>query len=111
MPADQTSRDVSAKEAVSVIRSPMTNAEVMKLFKISAAGYADLLKQLYELKLITDEDLARRGIRVKGRKQPEPMKPVMLAPPPDEEDGEFVDTVTLTEMLSFKTFGDANDKK
>ncbi len=108
-----TSRDVSAKRAVEIIKGPASNSEVMGLFRISAAGFADLLRQLYEKKLISEEDLKKRGVRFKlKRKQIEPEskppaekpKPVpeLMPPPPRPDDEEFVDTVTLTEMLTFK---------
>lgn len=106
-----SSRDVSARKAVEIIKGPATNSEVMGLFRISAAGFADLLRQLYEKKLITEDDLKKRGVRFKlKRKKVEP-KPVaekpkplpeLKPPPPRPDDEEFVDTVTLTEMLTFK---------
>jgi hypothetical protein len=106
MTARQSSRDVNAKEAIECIRSAMTNAEVMKRFKISAAGYAHLLKQLFALKLISQHDLERRGIHFRILNPPESEKPVERAPLRRlgalDEDNEFLDTVELTELLSFK---------
>ncbi|MEW6114650.1 MAG: hypothetical protein AB1664_21125 [Thermodesulfobacteriota bacterium] len=108
-----SSRNINAKEAVSQIRGPLSNAQLMEQFKISVHGFADLLKQLFEKGLITQEDLTKRGIRFKVlRKDEKPTRPpVILAPPPDEGDEEFVDTVTLTEMLTFKEFGAALEGK
>jgi hypothetical protein len=113
MPGPVSSRNISAKEAVTQIRGPLSNAEIMEQFKISVHGFADLLKQLFEKGLITQEDLSKRGIRFKVvRKEEEPTRrPVILAPPPDEDDEEFVDTVTLTEMLTFKEFEAAPEAK
>ncbi|MFZ5865155.1 MAG: hypothetical protein ACOYXY_04670 [Thermodesulfobacteriota bacterium] len=113
MPGPVSSRNINAKEAVSQIRGPLSNAQLMEQFKISVHGFADLLKQLFEKGLITQEDLTKRGIRFKVlRKDEKPTRPpVILAPPPDEGDEEFVDTVTLTEMLTFKEFGAAPEAK
>jgi hypothetical protein len=98
-----TSRDLGAKEAIESIRGPLSNAQIMEQFKISPQGFADLVKQLFEKKLITEEDLKRRGIRfkvVKKQAPPQIIPPPQLAPTEDTE--EFLDTVTLTDMLTFK---------
>jgi len=112
MPGPVSSRNINAKDAVSHIRGPLSNAQIMEQFKISVHGFADLLKQLFEKGLISQEDLAKRGIRFKVLRKDEKLTrpPVILAPPPNEDDEEFVDTVTLTEMLTFKEFGAAPDK-
>ena len=103
---DDEARNVSARDAVAAIRGPMTNAEILKKFKISPAGFVDLLRQLLAHKLITEEDLNHRGIRFKAVKKepqiPSISTPAILPPPPDETDEEFLDTVTLTELLTFK---------
>jgi hypothetical protein len=96
------SRDVSAKSAVDAIRSSRSNKELMEYFKISSKGFADLLKQLLQKNLITEEDLKNRGIKYTVTKKAEPSKPAPIAPAPREDDEDFLDTVTLTEMLSFK---------
>ena len=99
----QSSRDVNAREAVEAIRGELSNVELMERFKISAQGFADLLKQLFEKRLISEEDLAARGIRFRVLKKeviPEPIP--IIAPQPIEHDEEFLDTVELTELLSFK---------
>jgi hypothetical protein len=81
--AEQTSsRNVSAKDAVECVRGSMSNAELMGKFKISAQGYADLLRQLFEKRLISEEDLARRGIRFKVMKRD--AAPVQSELPPEE---------------------------
>ena len=100
MPAKGTSRELNAKQALKCIRSGMSNADLMKTFRISPSGLADLLKQLFEAKLITENDLFRRGVDFKVIKKG-PAQPAMIAPPPRDDDDEFVDTVTLTEMLTF----------
>lgn len=118
MPAKPTSRDVSAKAAVDAVRGPLSNQELMERFKISPLGFADLLKQLFEKKLISRDDMVRRGIRFKVKKaqiEPEPVaEPVpvavvapprvpTLAPAPRADEEEFLDTVQLTELFtSFK---------
>ncbi len=108
MAGTQSSRNVNAREAVEDIRGPLSNGELMEKFKITASGYADLLKQLYMKKLITEEDLTRRGIRfkvVKPQVEEKPAEPVPLIPPRpnfEDENDEFLDTVTLTELLAFK---------
>ncbi len=103
MPGPDRSRDVSAKSAVEAIRSSMSNKELMEYFKISSKGLADLLKQLLQKNLINEDDLKNRGIKYTvTKKPPEPAKPAQVAPAPREDDEEFLDTVTLTEMLSFK---------
>jgi hypothetical protein len=117
MPGKEKSRDVSAKEAVECIRSSMTNQELLEKFKISPKGFGDLLKQLLIKKLITEGDLTSRGISIKitkpepaSAKPPKPKRPKpkaprpkpLIAPEPDPFDSDFLDTVTLTEMLSFK---------
>ncbi|MBI5248956.1 MAG: hypothetical protein HY912_05625 [Desulfomonile tiedjei] len=129
MAEKQTSRDVSAKAAVAAIRGAMSNIELMERFKISPRGFADLLKQLFENKLISEADMVRRGIRFRVKKaqndlepesepeqqpEPEPEPVIAAAPAPkvmsspkptsssgDEE--EFLDTVELTKL--FSTFG------
>ncbi|MEW6349137.1 MAG: hypothetical protein AB1646_08745 [Thermodesulfobacteriota bacterium] len=112
----EPSRNVSAKEAVTLIRGPLPNKEIMEKFRISPKGFADLLKQLFAKKLISEQDLERRGIQfkvVKKEASPEPdnvtvttaqpaLAPPALAPRPRADDSEFLDTVTLTEMLKFK---------
>ena len=101
-----TSRVLSAKEAVESIRGPLSNARLMEQFKITPQGFADLIKQLFEKKLITEEDLNRRGIRFKVVKKHG--HPQIIPPPPPEpkeeteETEEFLDTITLTELLTFK---------
>mgnify|MGYP003884352893 CR=1 FL=1 len=103
MAQTERSRNVNAKEAVECIRGPMTNGELMEKFKISPKGFADLLKQLFEHKLITAEDLSRRGIKFKlVRKELAEEKvgqPVMV---PVNHPEDFLDTVELTELLSLK---------
>ena len=107
----EPSRNVSAKEAVVLIRGPLPNKEIMEKFRISPKGFADLLKQLFAKKLISEQDLERRGIQfkvIKKETSPEPDNVTVttsqpaFAPRPRADDSEFVDTVTLTEMLSFK---------
>lgn len=111
MAGKDSSRSLGAREAVEAIRGPLTNSEIMEKFKITPLGFADLLKQLFAKKLISEEDLNRRGIRFKIVKQPntqpdmqpDMQQPSMLPPPPvRDHDDEFLDTVTLTELLSFK---------
>jgi hypothetical protein len=100
----ETSRNLSAKVAVECLRSNMSNGELMQKFKISPSGFADLLRQLYEKKLISEQDMARRGIRFKVTKKshaPEQVAVTRPAPvPSQEEPEEFLDTVSLTELLS-----------
>ncbi len=101
-----TSRELGAKEAIEGIRGPLSNGELMEKFKISPQGFADLIKQLFEKKLVTEDDLSRRGIRFKVVKKLAP--PQIVPPPPPEpkeeteETEEFLDTITLTDMLTFK---------
>ena len=103
MTVDDKARNVSARDAVEAIRGPLTNAQILEKFKISPAGFGDLLRQLLAHKLITEEDLNQRGIRFKvAKKEAEIPTPSLLPPPPDETDEEFLDTVTLTELLTFK---------
>ena len=103
MTSDEKARNVSAREAVEAIRSPLTNAQLLEKFKITPQGFGDLLRQLISHKLLTEEDLNKRGIRFKlVKKEPEIPTPALLPPPPDEMDEEFLDTVTLTELLTFK---------
>ena len=56
-----TSRELGAKEAIEAIRGPLSNGEIMEQFKISPQGFADLVKQLFEKKLITEDDLKTYG--------------------------------------------------
>jgi len=98
-----TSRNVNAKEAVEAIRGELSNVELMEQFRISPKGFADLLTQLFEKRLITEEDLAGRGIRfrvVKKKAIPDAMP--SATPHPIEHDEEFLDTVELTELLASK---------
>lgn len=107
-----TSRVLSAKEAVETIRGPLSNARVMEQFKITPQGFADLIKQLFEKKLITEDDLNRRGIRFKIVKKQD--QPQIVPPPPSEpteETEEFLDTITLTELLTFKPSDDQPNHK
>ncbi|MFC1836342.1 hypothetical protein ACFL2Q_16745 [Thermodesulfobacteriota bacterium] len=102
MPGQESSRELNAKVAIECIRGPMSNSELMDKFRITPKGFEDLLKQLLSRNLISREDLVKRGIKVKVQgKKPATMREQMLPPPPSDEDEEFVDTVTLTEMLSF----------
>ncbi len=125
MQEKQSSRDVNARTAVEAVRGNMTNLELMERFKISPRGFADLLKQLFEKKLISEEDMVRRGIRFRILKAqaeiepevPEPApepKPKIAAPPApkasspktkasSDDEEEFLDTVELTKL--FTTFG------
>ncbi len=107
MAGTQSSRDVNAKQAVKLLRGPMTNAEIMDKLKITTNGFADLLRQLYQHKLLTEEDLQKRGIRFKAKKKDSEVSVPPVAPPPDDHDEEFLDTVTLTEMLSFSGVSEA----
>jgi hypothetical protein len=105
MNGDAKTKDVSAREAIDAIRGPMSNAELMQKFKLSPQGFADLLRQLFLHKLITEEDLQKRGARYKpGKKEPEPAAVLPPPPPPlmDDEEYSFLDTVTLTELLTLK---------
>jgi len=98
-----TSRNLNARDAIESIRSGLSNAELMQKFKISPKGLADLLTQLFEKRLISEEDLAARGIRfrvVKKETIPEPVP--QLPPQMMEQSEEFLDTVELTELLAFK---------
>lgn len=98
-----TSRELNARVAVESIRGPMTNAQIMDKFKITPQGFADLLKQLFQKKFISEEDLSRRGIKFKVVKpSSEAQQASIFPPPPVAQDEEFLDTVTLTELLSFK---------
>jgi hypothetical protein len=103
---DDKARNVSARDAVAAIRGPMTNAQILQKFRVSPAGFGDLVRQLLAHKLLTEEDLKRRGIRFKVVKKeaqiPAIPTPAILPPPPDDNDEEFLDTVTLTELLTFK---------
>jgi len=112
MADESTSRDIRAKEAVDAVRSGSSNAELMERFKISAQGLADLLRQLFERKLITEDDLSKRGIRFKVVKKeglPEALLstvPETVKPPDD-----FLDTEDLTELLTFKDPADETPTK
>ena len=107
-----TSRELNARVAVESIRGPMTNAQIMERFRITPEGFADLLKQLFQKKLISEEDLNRRGIKFKVVKPtPASVQASIFPPPPVEHDEEFLDTVTLTELLSFKPQGPATPEK
>jgi hypothetical protein len=111
--ADNTvTREVNAKEALKCIRGSMSNGEVMAKFKITPAGYADLLRQLYAHNLITEEDLKRRGITFKSaKKTEESTEQVTHAPPPPvAEDDEFLDTVALTQLLTLKPMKNAGTR-
>jgi len=105
-----TTRDVNAREALACIRQGMSNAELMAKFKLNPQGYADLLRQLFQRKLITQEDLERRGIRfkvVKKKQEPEPIpREQLLSAPAAADDDEFLDTMALTDLLTFKPGGE-----
>ncbi len=92
-------RDVGAREALTCIRGEMSNAELMAKFKLNTQGYADLLRQLFERRLITVQDLERRGIQFKVLQKNQESAPTIYIPPDGEE---FIDTTTLTELLTFK---------
>jgi hypothetical protein len=112
MVANVTSRDIKAKDAVDAIRGNLSNAEIMKQFKISAQGFADLLRQLFEKGLISEDDLISRGIRFRVvRKQMVPTTSQVQEAPPIEEPEDFLDTVELTELLSAKEFSADHEKK
>jgi hypothetical protein len=108
----ETSRDVRARDAVEAIRSGQSNTEIMKRFRISAQGFADLLRQLFERGLISEEDLSSRGIRFRVvKKELIAATSQIHEPPPIEEPEDFLDTVELTELLSFKEFSGKPEKK
>jgi hypothetical protein len=120
MTIEDRSRNVNARQAVDLIRSSLPNGELMERFKISAKGFGDLLKQLFEKKLISEEDLTRRGIRFKvlkkdqiaAPKPPSAPAPQSIQPAPRHDDEEeFLDTVALTELLSFKPMEPPPPKK
>jgi hypothetical protein len=94
-----TMRDVGAREALKCIRGGMSNAELMAKFKLNTQGYADLLRQLFERRLITARDLERRGIQFKVLKKKQESAPTISVPPDGEE---FLDTTPLTQLLAFK---------
>jgi hypothetical protein len=112
MAPPESSRNVNAKEAIEYIRGPMTNLELMEKLKISPKGFADLLTQLFEKKLISEDDLQRRGIRFKILKKEEVARqkaeqrviaPQISTPKPlaaVQHPEDFLDTVELTELLS-----------
>lgn len=103
MAAKASSRDVSAKEALKCIRGSMSNTEIMERFKISSSGLGDMLKQLYLKKLITEDDLRRRGVKIKVIQKTEADVSMPEMPPPAEaEEDQFLDTVTLIEILTVK---------
>jgi hypothetical protein len=105
MAGTDSSRNVNVKAALQYIRSNRSNKELMDLFKISPQGLADLLRQLFEKKLIKEDDLARRGLKFKIIKKPQVSDHVIIQPQPAEsisDEEEFLDTVELTELLSFK---------
>lgn len=104
MTQETSSRDVGAKAAIEAIRGPMTNTEIMARFKISALGFADLIRQLYERKLISESDMVRRGLKFRVKKPvekaPEPVPPPPPKPRLESEDGEFLDTIELAGMFT-----------
>ena len=95
------STPVDAKEAIACIKGPMSNEELMERFKITPLGFTDLLTQLLKHKLISEEDLERRDIRVTYREE-KGEAPQMVADTSDLEDEGFLDTATLTDILTFK---------
>ncbi len=105
MAETEASRNLSAKVAVECLRSNMSNGELMQKFRISPSGFADLLRQLFEKKLISEQDMARRGIKFKITKKTQAPEEVSVVRPPtvqrqEEPEEEFLDTVSLTELLS-----------
>jgi len=103
MTRTKTTKTVSAREAVECIRGPMTNAEVMARFGVNTTGFADLLTQLLLNKLITQEDLGRRGIRFRTRKKKEPARRIAPVDSCSKEDLETVlDISVMTEVLALK---------
>jgi hypothetical protein len=115
-------KEVNAREALKCIRGSMSNGEVMAKFKISPAGYADLLRQLYEHNLITEDDLKRRGIAYKSQKKADagaerpvpvqavPAEQITQAPPAESADEGFLDTLALTEMLARNPADELDDE-
>lgn len=101
MTAKDRSTPVDAKEAIACIKGPMSNEELMERFKITPLGFTDLLTQLLKHKLISEEDLERRDIRVTYREE-KGEAPQMVADTSDLEDEGFLDTATLTDILTFK---------
>lgn len=110
MAANERSTPVDAREAIKCIKGPMSNEEVMERFKISPLGFTDLLTQLLKYKLISEEDLERRGIRVTYRKKRADV-PQMVATTSYEEEEGFLDTATLTDILTFKPDAEPPAKK
>jgi hypothetical protein len=116
MAENNTSTPVNAREAIASIKGPMSNEELMKRFKITPLGFTDLLRQLLKHKLISEADLERRGIHVTYRKKQAQARearyaPQMVASISYEEDEGFLDTVTLTDILTFKPEAEPPRKK
>lgn len=116
MAEQDTSTPVNAREAIAGIKGPMSNEELMERFKITPLGFTDLLRQLLKHNLISEADLERRGIRVTYRKKKTEARearqaPQMIASMSYEEDEGFLDTVTLTDILTFKPDAEPPTKK
>jgi hypothetical protein len=98
-------RNLRARDAVEALRSSLSNAQIMKRFKISALGFADLLRQLFERGFINEQDLVQRGIRYHVVKREsvliDPEIPELL---PSEDSMQFLDTVELIEILTLPEF-------
>lgn len=106
MPGEPLTRELNAKSAVECLRSSMTNSEIMERFKITPQGFTDLIRQLLKFNLISEQELTQRGIKLKMQKKDPPQQiPAPLPPPPNAQMEEFLDTVELTELLSFKAPG------
>ncbi len=102
MTIEKDGRNVNARQAVTLIRSSMTNVELLHRLKISPKGFSDLLSQLFQKKLIGEEDLKRRGLRFKILKK-EQIAAVPIKPSPaswEDDEYEFPDTVVLTDLLT-----------
>lgn len=101
-----TRTSVRAGDAVDALRSNLSNAEIMRLFKISPTGYAGLLKKLFEARFITETDLVARGIHFRVEKT-ESGAPTIRVERVEQihECDEFLDTIgILIGLLSPKSF-------
>jgi hypothetical protein len=102
------SRRVNVRKALNAVKSSASNSELKRAFGISEKGLEDLMIQLYDRELLTEDDLERRGVDVSTLRA---LKDLGSGIVPDEtvpeEDApkQFLDTVCLTDLLKSSGIG------
>ncbi len=101
------SRRVNVRKALGAVKSSATNSELKRAFGISDKGLEDLMIQLYDRELMTEDDLERRGVDVSTLRALKELGAGLVPDetvPEEEAPKQFLDTVCLTDLLKSNAF-------